>query len=188
MTWYQLHSVEWKDCERCCLCSSRKQVVLGRGVVPCDILFIGEAPGESEDVIGEPFVGPAGKLLDQIIRQALRRWPNLTYAMTNLVGCIPRDANGDKVGEPEMESIEACAPRLQDFTEIAHPRLIVCVGALARDWIKPGFAKSTILPSKAPSIDIIHPAAILRANVAQKGLLIQRAVVTLTNAVEDYLL
>lgn len=152
---------------------------LVRGTLPADILFIGEAPGPSENAIGKPFVGPAGTLLDSIISQALAE-TSITYCLTNLVGCIPLDEDGDKWTEPPEEAIRACAPRLQELAELAKPRLIVCVGALAAKW------KDRVIPHRqARSITITHPAAILRMNVAMQGLAVQKCVVAIANAVEE---
>ena len=187
----------WRECTACHLCESREKVVLARGNLPCDVLFVGEAPGESEDSLGAPFVGPAGQLLDRIIDQAnlagtmvgvedasgyrgFCRW-----ALTNLVCCIPRDEYGGKATEPDDESIKACSIRLIEFVKLADPKLIVCVGKLAFDWLEPGYKYSIKLHRRIPLLDIHHPAYILRANVAQQGLLAQRCVVKLRNAVKD---
>ncbi len=64
---YQEYKKQWKGCKRCPLYKTRRKIVHCRGSLPCDIFFLGEAPGDSEDLLGKPFVGPAGKLLDRII-------------------------------------------------------------------------------------------------------------------------
>jgi len=170
-------------------CAGARNVVLGRGSVPCDVAFIGEGPGESEDVIGDPFVGPAGKLLDQIIAEGLAG-VNLTYALGNLVGCIPRDhEQGGKAGEPTKEQVQCCSGRLQDFIALCDRgnrlKLVVCVGTLARDYLDPEYKKGVKLHRDIPQINITHPAAILRASVVQQGMMIQKCVVRLANAVEE---
>lgn len=180
---YERHVAEWEHCRRCNLCEGRIRVVLARGRVPCDVLFIGEAPGESENVIGLPFIGPAGKLLDLIIRRSVGE--RCTYALTNLVACVPRGDDGAKTFEPNDVSIRACAPRLKQFVELCNPSLIVRVGKLAHDWLAPGFKHSIKLDKDYKFVDIVHPAAILRANVAQQSLAIQRCVVTIASAVRD---
>jgi len=172
MTPYQEHVAKWHFCQRCQLCKTRRQVVLMRGKVPAPILFIGEAPGASENVIGRPFVGPAGKLLDKIIAEAM---PNWEFAMTNLVGCIPVE-NGSKLVEPPRKSIETCQERLEEAVELVNPRMVVYVGKLA--------AKHRVKANKyTHEVEIIHPAAILRASVVQQGLLYQRTVVELQDAI-----
>ena len=183
MTRFQSHVERWKDCRACGLCERRTRVVIARGMVPCDVLFVGEGPGRSEDVLGKPFCAPAGHLLDKIIERALPA--GVTFALANLVCCLPVDDDGDKMGEPPPESIEACAERLNEFVEICGPRLIVCVGELAKSWIFPSKKgqKGILKGYDGAMAAITHPAAILRANVAQRSLLVQRCVVALANAV-----
>ena len=181
---YKKHVERWKDCQECTLCHGRSKVIIARGQVPCDVLFIGEAPGVSENVLGKPFVGPAGQLLDRIIFKAFKGIDKLlTYALTNLVGCIPLDETGNKAGQPDDAEIMACAPRLQEFYALCKPRLVVCVGQLAEVWI------DFVIPSRqedeVPVIHIAHPAYIIRANYAQQGLMEQRCVVQISTALED---
>lgn len=180
---YRQHVDKWKNCLRCPLHEGRLKVVHVRGYVPCDILFVGEAPGESENVVGQPFVGPAGRLLDEIVRRSLGT--RFRTAYTNLVGCIPREPDGTgKLAQPDDEHIKACAPRLQEVVKLCEPKLIVCVGSLSEDWLRPGDKHSVKFHRPVNQIHIRHPASILRANVAQRGLEIQRCIVSLANAVE----
>lgn len=171
-------------------CHKATHIVLARGTVPCDVLFIGEAPGKSENSQGVPFWGPAGCLLDGWINIARRVVPVIpsrnsvttdvewTHAFTNLVGCIPLDEDGRKATEPYPEQIKQCRPRLEEFVELARPRLLVLVGRMAEDW-------ANDLRTDIPRTAIQHPAAVLRASEAHKGLLSQRAIVTLQNAIAD---
>lgn len=158
--------------------------MLGRGSLPCAVLFVGEAPGISEDSLGQPFKGPAGKVLDSIIAQAL---PTGTrYALTNLVGCIPIGDEGIKSGEPEDESIKACAPRLVEFAAMADPKLVVCVGKLATLWLNtPYFRHAIKFEKEVRKVDIYHPAAILRANPAARSIMAKRCVVTVANVFRE---
>lgn len=189
---YQLYVARWSGGCGSDQCAGAQRVCLARGQVPCDLLFVGEAPGESEDVLGRPFVGPAGRLLDQIIAQAVGSTHEtepgsgrLRVAFTNLVCCIPRDGDS-KATAPEDSQVLACGPRLSEFVGLADPALIVCVGALARDWLDPGYKHRIRLQKEVPRIDIVHPAAVLRANVALRGLMVQRAVVQIQSAVEEH--
>ena len=175
-TWAD-HVSRWKDCQACPLCHQRDRICLARGVVPCDVLFIGEAPGASEDAIGQPFVGPAGRLLDQIIERSM--YLTATHALTNHVCCFPREAKERGENEPEHNEILACRPRLIEFVNIAQPRLIVCVGSLAAEYINHH--------DSVPCVDIVHPAAILRMPLAQKQMAAQKTIVVLRRAVEDML-
>lgn len=153
--------------------------MLARGNVPADILFIGEAPGQSEDVLGQPFVGPAGKLLDRQIAEAFGNCPGLDLRLcfTNLVCCIPKDETNKKVGEPDKECITACEQRLIEFIYLCQPKLLVCVGDLAEKYAGWG--------SSAEVIKITHPAAILRAEIVRQSLMNQKVVVILENAFRD---
>jgi uracil-DNA glycosylase family 4 len=178
LTAYQRHKLRWKNCTRCSLCETRQNVVLLRGTIPAEVLFIGESPGNSEDVLGKPFVGPAGKLLDHIIEKALKG--EHTYCLTNLVACIPLEVEGGKkVAEPTRESILACAPRLVELVKIVKPRYIIGVGSLAKKWIGAIIGESDWLFDS-----ITHPSAILRANVAQQGLAIETCIVTIESLLE----
>lgn len=194
MSRYTAHKKRWMNCERCNLCEKRNKVVLARGKLPCDILFIGEAPGVSENTIGDPFIGPAGKLLDHIIFQAGLQphgdSSSFRMAFTNLVACIPLDDEGNKAHEPSKESIDACKPRLREFYKIADPDMVVFVGSLsekyAKGWISQ-IGRIRIRNGKTPLAlcKIIHPAAILRMDISKKGLAIQRSVVTLSEHAEE---
>ena len=176
MSQYEDHRAKWIDCQKCLLCKCRTNVVLTRGKIPSDILFVGEAPGDSEDVIGKPFVGPAGRLLDYIIERSLDG--QYDYAMTNVVCCIPKDV-GNAKGEPPKEAILACQPRLLEFIEICQPKLIIAVGLLP--------AKFVPNPNKSARLNLIHPAAILRMDASQQSLAIKRCVVAVEDAAAAYL-
>lgn len=210
---YQQHVQRWTNCTRCPLAACRQihngQVVLGRGTIPAEVCFIGEAPGESEDMLGVPFVGPAGRLLDQIIEQAFAPgqvlgtegpdYNSITYAITNLVSCIPRDEEGLKTSAPDDEAVIACKPRLVEFIRMCNPRLIIAVGSLARDWLSPGYKRSLQFhrplstedhPSPDPkairSIDILHPSFILsKMPIAQRGNAVKRSIVVIKKALEE---
>lgn len=183
---YHQHVEKWKNGCGSSLCPEKgtsSQVCLVRGHLPCDVLFVGEAPGRSESCIGLPFVGPAGHLIDSIIERALS--PGVTHALTNLVGCLPLEDDGRKATAPPEEAIEKCSARLQDIVRIANPDLLVCVGSLSKDWLTPGHKWTIKFHKPMWQLDIIHPAAILRSNTAQQGLLIQRATVQLRIAVRE---
>lgn len=209
---FELLNADWKDCRRCSYAGHRQNVCMVRGQLPADVLFIGQAPGISENALGLPFQGPAGILLDSIIEAGLgsvnvcllcgttrvgdtsvcvcggsgAERP-IRYAITNLVGCIPPPDDHGKEGEPDHEAIEACRPRLQGLIDIVNPRLVVRVGAFARKWVAFGFKGEVRLPDGCKVIDIDHPGSMLphRAPVAQRGFMLQRATVTLSQAVED---
>lgn len=186
MTTYLQHVRQWEGCEACKLHRGRRNMVFARGQIPADLVFIGEAPGESEDVIGRPFVGPAGRLLQDIIDDALQYRPATRFALTNLVCCIPRDEEGGKAGEPTDDAVRACEPRLEEFIRLARPKLLVLVGSLAERHV-PKMLFSAGLLKTLPTVAIVHPAYILRIPLAARSLQIKRAVVTIQNAIEKYL-
>lgn len=184
---WEKHKGDWLTCTRCFLHEMRERVVLAKGKIPCDVLFVGEAPGVSEDVVGLPFVGPTGKLLDSIIDAALQDLnhelagvgkPPLRLAFTNVVGCIPNLGDGGKAKDPPYDCVRACRPRLEEIVRIAAPRLLVAVGSLAEQETR------ELLPN-AGFVSIVHPAFILRSNVAAQGLLIQKCEVNIRNAAEE---
>lgn len=184
---YQLLKAKWANCKLCDLCEGRKHVVNIRGHIPSNILFIGEAPGDSEDVLGKPFVGPAGKMLDSMISIALENTSGYydtkpTMAFINTVGCIPK-ANGNKVGEPRPDQMRACYPRLASLLRMCLPATGILVGKVSQDWVKENIddirslhplLKDTVF------LDLTHPASILKSNITQRGLLYQKALADLT--------
>ncbi len=175
------HVERWQHCTECPLCEQRDKIVLARGVLPADVCFVGEAPGDSEDTLGLPFVGPAGHLMDQIIERSVPK--DIRYCLTNLVACYPRNAKMAGTNEPEYDEIEACRERLVEFIHIAQPKLLICVGRLASDHIPPERELWEGLIYK----DVVHPAAILRMPAAQKTMATQKCIVIIRNAIEDML-
>lgn len=113
------------SCTRCGLCEKRNKVVFGVGNTNADILFVGEGPGEQEDLQGEPFVGPAGKLLDDMLSIIdLDRSRNCYIA--NIVKCRPPD-NRDPL-ETEQDQ---CIGFLRNQVALIKPKIIVCLGRVA---------------------------------------------------------
>ncbi len=112
---------EIRNCRKCSLYLSRKNVVPGEGSVNTDIMFIGEAPGSTEDETGRPFVGAAGRLLTQLIESiGLKR--DEIY-ITNIVKCRPPENR-----DPSDDEIKMCYPYLVKQIQLIKPRLIVCLG------------------------------------------------------------
>lgn len=188
LTW-TTHLERWGACDRCPLAQCRKRVCLARGKIPSDVLFIAEAPGESEDVLGQPLIGPAGQMLDGWIADSgLGQW---RCCFTNVVGCIPK-VDGGKAEEPPHWAMEKCQPRLQEIIELcsrgSHTcgglQLVVTVGSVATDQVTSQWS-ALGLPKEMRHVPIVHPAAALRAPIAQKSLIVQKAVVTLARAAED---
>lgn len=149
-------------CTRCGLCSTRTNVVFGVGNENADIMFVGEGPGQNEDLQGEPFVGRGGQLLDKMLAAVdLDRKTNIYIA--NIVKCRP-----PKNRDPLPEEQEMCSQWLKAQIELIKPKIIVCLGRIAAmKIIKPDmritkehgvfFEKDGIL-----YMATLHPAALLR--------------------------
>lgn len=112
------------DCTQCGLCRTRTNVVFGVGPRNADIMFIGEGPGEQEDLQGEPFVGPAGKLLDDMM--CIIDLDRENSYIANIVKCRP-----PRNRDPEEDEQDACIGYLRNQVALIRPRIIVCLGRIA---------------------------------------------------------
>ncbi len=122
--WEQLRG-ECADCRRCGLCESRHNVVFGVGNPNADVMFVGEGPGEQEDLQGEPFVGPAGKLLDDMLRIIdLDRQENCYIG--NIVKCRP-----PRNRDPQETEQDACMGYLERQIALVQPKILICLGRIA---------------------------------------------------------
>lgn len=174
-----LHVLKWQSCEKCELCKTRKNVVFGRGQLPADVFFCGEGPGQSEDVLAQSFVGPAGDLLNKWIDRAVstvKPIKPIRMFFGNLVGCLPVNPSaGKKSHEPTVKQMDACLPRLEELLGMCSPRLIIKVGKLAG-------TRLSLLKLNCKTIEIIHPSAVLQADISVKELWAQRAAIQITDA------
>ena len=124
MDWKELESCVG-GCTRCGLCETRHNVVFGVGNREADVMFVGEGPGEQEDLTGIPFVGPAGKLLDDMLSIIdLDRTRNCYIA--NIVKCRP-----PRNRDPLETEQDACIDYLRHQVALVKPRIIVCLGRIA---------------------------------------------------------
>ncbi|MCK5618084.1 MAG: uracil-DNA glycosylase [Candidatus Krumholzibacteria bacterium] len=119
------------DCRRCTLCHSRGQIVIDRGDPDTAILLISERPGVNEDMVGKPFVGRAGELLDKMLA-AIDLDSNKDVLIANVTKCMP-----DTDRAPTRPEVDACIPYLEKQIELAAPRVIVILGAVALKWFDP---------------------------------------------------
>ncbi|HEY8027438.1 MAG TPA: uracil-DNA glycosylase [Burkholderiaceae bacterium] len=168
MNWSELKA-EVAACVKCGLCHGRNNTVFGVGDEKAKWLFIGEGPGRNEDARGEPFVGPAGKLLDNMLQAlGLRRGDNAYIA--NIVKCRPTDAGG-KDRPPTAEESAACMPYLLRQIELIQPTVIVALGktaALSLLQLDPATAVSALRGklhryADRPLVVTYHPAYLLRS-------------------------
>lgn len=165
-TWETLES-QCKNCTACGLAATRHNVVFGVGNPRAEVLFIGEGPGENEDLQGEPFVGRGGQLLDKMLASVgLSRQKNIYIA--NIVKCRP-----PRNRDPQPEEQEACINWLKAQTALIRPKIIVCLGRIAAcRLITPDFKVTRqhgefFLKNGVWMMGTLHPAALLR-NPAQK--------------------
>lgn len=173
------------------ICGGCRNVVLGRGHVPCDVLFVGQAPGKSEDVLGLPFIGPVGHLLQEIMAEAIPEGlaSTLKITFTNMVGCIPLYGDPPVEEEPSHDDVMRCRERLQEFVEICQPRLVIAVGKIAKDFFcDPKYRERIRVPEGCVVETIQHPGAIIQANVIHQGLMRDRSVIALRDIFEDVFL
>ena len=152
---------ECLKCRKCALCETRTNVVFGVGPEDAEVMFIGEGPGENEDLQGEPFVGRAGKLLDDMLE--LIDLDRTKVYIANMVKCRP-----PKNRDPLPEEQAACAGWLSRQLELIDPKLIVCLGRIsAMRFIRSDFKISRehgqwFEKDGRKVMAIYHPAALLR--------------------------
>ncbi|MBN4665999.1 uracil-DNA glycosylase [Pandoraea nosoerga] len=151
------------NCRLCGLCEKRTQTVFGVGDREADWLLVGEAPGQQEDLQGEPFVGQAGKLLDNMLRAVtLRRGENVYIA--NVLKCRPPNNR-----DPEPGEVTNCEPYLKRQVALLKPRVIVVMGRFAAQSILRTQASIASLRGRVheyegvPVIVTYHPAYLLRS-------------------------
>jgi DNA polymerase len=161
MDWAELQTAV-ANCTACGLCKARKQAVLGVGDTSAQWLFVGEGPGAEEDARGEPFVGQAGKLLDNMLTSiGLKRSENVYIA--NVVKCRPP---GNRT--PEPSEAHACEPFLTRQIQLIKPRLIVALGKVAAQNLLGSDATIGSLRGRLhqhkgiPLVVMYHPAYLLR--------------------------
>lgn len=156
---------EVKDCRRCKLCETRTQTVFGVGVEDAPLMVVGEGPGADEDAQGEPFVGRAGKLLDEMLA-AVGRSRRSNVFIANVVKCRP-PGNRD----PEADEVDACRPYLEQQLRLVRPKLIVGLGRVAAQRLLQTDAPLSRLrgpvyhygPEQTPLVITYHPAYLLRS-------------------------
>ena len=122
-SWDKLKA-ECAGCRACALCETRHNLVFGVGREDAEVMFIGEGPGEQEDLKGEPFVGPAGKLLDTML-EIIDLDRNKVY-IANMVKCRPPRNRDPQIGEQD-----ACSGWLRRQIALVDPKIIVCLGRIA---------------------------------------------------------
>ncbi|MBU5435735.1 uracil-DNA glycosylase family protein [Pseudoflavonifractor sp. MSJ-37] len=158
--WKSLYE-ECMSCQKCPLWETRHNVVFGEGPQNAEVMFIGEGPGEQEDLSGRPFVGRGGKFLDEML--AMIDLDRSKVFIGNMVKCRP-PANRD----PLPAEQEACIGYLRNQVALIRPKIIVCLGRIAAmKLIRPDFkiTRDHGQWTKKAGVEmmaIFHPAALLR--------------------------
>ena len=158
------------DCKGCDLWKRGTQTVFGEGTRRAEVLFVGEQPGNEEDLTGKPFVGPAGRLFDDALQEAgIDR--SQTY-VTNVVKHFKWEPRGKRRihKKPNAHEVNACRPWLEAEISLVKPKIIVCLGATAAQALlgakfrvskqRGRFIESTLAPYIMATV---HPSSILRA-------------------------
>ena len=158
--WENLYR-ECLDCKKCELYKTKTNTVFGCGNRDADVMFIGEAPGESEDLLGEPFVGASGKLLDKYFSAV--GLPRESVYIANILKCRPPKNRDPLPGEQDV-----CINYLRNQLLLVNPKIIVCLGRIsAKRLIKDDFkitAEHGVFFKKGAYeiCAIYHPSALLR--------------------------
>ena len=159
-----------RGCRACKLWRDATQTVFGEGAATAEVMFVGEQPGNDEDLAGHPFVGPAGRILNDALEQAGMDRAR-TY-VTNVVKHFKWEPRGKRRihAKPKAGEIGACRPWLDAEIAVVHPRIIVCLGATAAKALlgssfkvsvdRGRFVESPLAPLVTATV---HPSSILRA-------------------------
>jgi len=157
-----------RGCTRCALHATRTQTVFGVGRRNAELMIIGEAPGAEEDRQGEPFVGPAGQLLNAMLRAINLRREDVYIA--NILKCRPPHNR-----DPRPEEASTCTPYLNRQMELLRPRVILALGRIAGQWLLQselpiGRLRGQVLKygdAGVPLVVTYHPAYLLRSPLAK---------------------
>lgn len=160
LSWEQLYAA-CQSCQRCPLAQTRTNVVFGEGPRDAEVMFVGEGPGEQEDLTGRPFVGRGGQFLDQMLEMI--DLDRSRIFIGNMVKCRP-PGNRDPLAEEQ----EACIGYLRNQVALIRPKIIVCLGRIAAmRLIRPDYKITRehgqwVEKAGVRMTAIYHPAALLR--------------------------
>ncbi|HKR65215.1 MAG TPA: UdgX family uracil-DNA binding protein [Thermoanaerobaculia bacterium] len=161
---------EAAECKRCDLWKTGTQTVFGEGKKSSLIMFVGEQPGDKEDLAGRPFVGPAGALLDKSLEEA--GIDRAQVYLTNVVKHFKWEPRGKRRihKKPNAVEITACRPWLESEINVVHPRALVCLGSTAAQALlgpkfRVSIQRGTFIESPLAEYvtATVHPSSILRA-------------------------
>lgn len=158
------------ECKACDLWKTGTQTVFGEGSESADVMLVGEQPGDKEDLAGRPFVGPAGRILDQALEDA--GIDRSKVYVTNAVKHFKWEARGKRRlhKRPDAVEVAACRPWLDKEIELVRPKVVVCLGATAAQALLGRTFRVTkqrgeLFPQPAGYVitATVHPSSILRA-------------------------
>ena len=167
---------EAERCRNCDLWQNATQTVFGTGGPRAEVMFVGEQPGDKEDRVGEPFVGPAGQLLDRALEEA--GIDRSKVYVTNAVKHFRWEARGKRRihKKPNAKQIQACHPWLESEINVIQPKLVVCLGATAAQALLGADFRVTKHRGEVidrdglpPVTATVHPSSILRARDDASG-------------------
>ena len=170
LNWEALES-RCSNCHNCPLGDTRTNLVFGTGNRNADLMFVGEAPGEQEDLTGIPFVGKAGQLLDRYLYAV--GIPRESVYIANILKCRPPHNR-----DPQPSEEDACIGHLREQVKLIDPKIIVCLGRVsAMRLIKPDFRITKehgvfVRKGKYLMTAVYHPSALLRDPAKKEDMLI----------------
>lgn len=154
---YEAHTNRWSRCHVCTIGRWAFKHAFGVGNFDAPFVFVGEGPGASEDALGIPFCGKAGRLLQRALHAA--GWSAEDWFLTNLVACHPTDAAGGGNRAPTSAEVANCGPRLRQLLDVVAPKIIVAVGNVPAEYL---LSNISLMSAGIRYEKIKHPAWLLR--------------------------
>jgi DNA polymerase len=160
-------AADLENCKRCKLCKDRQNIVFGEGNPKAELMFVGEGPGEQEDIQGRPFIGRAGQLLDKMIEAMGMKRSDVFIA--NVVKCRPPENRN-----PEPDEIASCSPFLFRQIDTIQPKVVVALGKFAAQTLLQTEERISDIRGKpvpyrgSQLIPTFHPAYLLRNPSSKK--------------------
>lgn len=178
-TQWRGHVNRWSTCQHCPIGACANNHVFGRGHLACDYVLVGEGPGKAEDVLGAPFVGRSGQLLDRALEEAdacpldtdgdgncprhLNGCPARKFFLMNLLACRPTDTRGGSNRAPNDAEVQHCRKRFAETMAHATPRRgIILLGRVPQHYFPYLVRALPVHLQNVPRFEVRHPSAVLR--------------------------
>lgn len=154
------HKRKWNSCTLCPLGAKATHHVLYRGDIPATFLFIGESPGPVEDQVGEPFLGPAGKVFKQLL---LDVGLDSDYCVTNILACFPfKPDDPTTFRAPKKEEATICCDRVRELVLLVKPKVVILLGDVAKKYWNKSIERIESFSFLQKRLELRHPSFILR--------------------------